>query len=463
MLLIEPPGGALLPNEDALPATQRRFNRSPGLRDTGPMNNTAWPAALAGWTLAAALCACSGDDATSGGAAGASGQSSGDPGGTAGRSARAGAGGSGSGGRAAAAGAGAGAGTRGDSAAAEVAARLGRNHFLIGMGNDLAADHDEDGAYTLGVTLDLHYAYLVGLGGMGGWPDWNADGSFVNILTDTAERHGVVPMFTLYSMAAWGEANLDALTNDDYMRPYWDGAKLLFERLALYGKPAIVHFEPDFWAFAQHQQGADPSAIDVHVSALAPDCAQQPDDLIGMGGCLVALARKYAPNAVVGFHASGWADPDPAAIVRYLSRIGASEADIVVIDMLDRDAGCFEAHVDDACQRDDGPWYWDETNRTSPNFRDHLTWAHAISEGVGKPILWWQLPFGVPSTMPGGTAGHYRDNRVKYLFEHLDEFVQAGGVGAVFGTGAGNQTYITTDGGQFRDAVTRYFAAPTEL
>ena len=62
-----------------------------------------------------------------------------------------------------------------------------------------------------------------------------------------------------------------------------------------------------------------------------------------------------------------------------------------------------------------------------------------------------------------GTAGHYRDNRVRYLFDHPGEFVAAGGVGAVFGTGAGNQTYITTDGGQFHDAVHAYFASPTPL
>jgi hypothetical protein len=33
----------------------------------------------------------------------------------------------------------------------------------------------------------------------------------------------------------------------------------------------------------------------------------------------------------------------------------------------------------------------------------------------------------------------------------------------VFGVGAGNQTYITTDGGQFEDAVTGYFADPVPL
>jgi hypothetical protein len=49
------------------------------------------------------------------------------------------------------------------------------------------------------------------------------------------------------------------------------------------------------------------------------------------------------------------------------------------------------------------------------------------------------------------------------VFSHIDEFVAAGGLGATFGTGAGNQTYITTDGDQFRRAVANYFGNPTPL
>src|SRR5215467_11481624 len=342
--------------------------------------------------------------------------------------------------------------------AADLARRLNRSpNFLIGMGNDLAADHNQDGAYTLGTTLDLHYCYLVGLMGQGGWPDWNPNGSFVNIITDTASAHGVVPMFTLYSMAAWGEGNLAVLTNDGFMGPYWNGAALLFDRLALFNKPAVVHLEPDFWGFAQQQApGGDPTRIAVHVSSLAPDCSDLPNDLTGMGRCLVRLARRRAPKAIVGFHASAWAG-SVGNVAQFLNRIGAADSDLVVIETLDRDAGCFEAHVDPNCQRTDGPWYWDETNQTTPNFHQHLDWALTLHNGVGKPLLWWQMPLGVPSATPGGTASHYRDNRVRYLFSHVNEFISAGGVGAVFGVGAGNQTYITTDGDQFKNAVRGYF------
>jgi len=69
----------------------------------------------------------------------------------------------------------------------------------------------------------------------------------------------------------------------------------------------------------------------------------------------------------------------------------------------------------------------------------------------------------VPSATPGGTAGHYRDNRVHYIFSHIQEFVAAGGLGAAFGTGTGNQTTPDTDGGQFKGAVQMYYQAPVPL
>jgi len=200
----------------------------------------------------------------------------------------------------------------------------------------------------------------------------------------------------------------------------------------------------------------------VHVTSLVPECNGLTNDLAGLGHCILRLGRMLAPKALIGFHASRWAG-DTAAMVTFLRGIGAGEGDVIVQDMLDRDAGCFEAHVDPNCQRNDGPWYWDESNQTTPNFHEYLDWAKAIGDGVGKPILWWQVPFGVPSSTPGGTADHYRDNRVHYVFGHIGEFTAAGGVGITFGVGTGNQTYITTDGGQFKNAVGAYFAAPAAL
>ena len=350
--------------------------------------------------------------------------------------------------------------------AAQLARQLGKPaNFLIGMGNDLNDDHSMDGAYLLGSTLDLHYAYLSAYknmdGSWGSWKDWNPDGSFVNVLSDSADAKGVTPMYTLYAMAAYGDGNLSGLTDATFQKGYWGDVKLLFQRIAIFGKPAVVHFEPDFWAYAEQRAHEDPTSVAVSLHQGAPDCADLSEDLVGMGHCLVRLARTYAPLAVVGFHASQWAGSADATAA-FLKKVGGDQTDVVFADLLDRDAGCFEAATDPACMRG-GTFYWDESNTTSPNFHDYLAWSKAIVTGLGRPMVWWQIPFGVPSDTPGGTSGHYRDNRVHYLFSHVQEFVDAGGLGAVFGTGAGNQTDPTTDGGQFKTAVAGYYAHPLAL
>jgi len=351
--------------------------------------------------------------------------------------------------------------------AAQLAATIGRPaNFLIGMGNDLADDHNNDGAFRLGTPIDIHYAYLAAYQNAdkswGSWRDWNANGGFVNIITDVADAHGVVPMITLYSMAAAGDGVLSGLGDDTFEKNYWGDVKLLFQRLGVFGKPSLVHFEPDFWAYAEQQSHEDPTSLKVAIKANAPDCQDVSDDLVGMGHCIIKLARMYAPKALIGFHASEWASSDPNATAAFLKKVGADRTDLIFADMLDRDAGCFEAKVDPNCQRD-GTFYWDETNTKSPNFHEYIAWSKAISTGVGRPIMWWQVPFGVPSASPGGTANHYRDNRVHYIFSHIQEFVDAGGVGVAFGTGIGNQTTPDSDGGQFKDAVAKYFKAPVPL
>ena len=81
----------------------------------------------------------------------------------------------------------------------------------------------------------------------------------------------------------------------------------------------------------------------------------------------------------------------------------------------------------------------------------------------GLPIVWWQTPFGVPSSTPGGTAGHFRDNKVDYFLKHPAELVAVGGLGVVFGAGAENQTTPSTDGGQYQTLSKQYLAKPAPL
>jgi hypothetical protein len=345
----------------------------------------------------------------------------------------------------------------GKSTAAEIARKLGREpNFLIGMGNDLPADYvwENSGIYTLGAKLDIHYIYLTY-----GWQDWNAGGYFAQIIAKVDMAKGAVPMSSVYGITGKGENNFDVLVDDSYMTPYWDTAKLLMQRYAELDTPAIVHLEPDFWAYGQQKSQGDPSTVPAHLSA---DCQNLPQDLSGMARCWIKLARENAPKVVVGLHASEWGGGSGDDVGAFLNKLGAAEADLVVIDMLDRDAGCFEDAKLPQCMRG-GSFYLDETNQTSPNYAERLSFAKQVSTTTEKPILWWQLPFGVPSDTPGGSPGHFRDNKVRYLFSHIQEFIDAGGLGATFGTGAGDQTFVTTDGGQFDTAVKAYFAAPVAL
>jgi hypothetical protein len=92
-----------------------------------------------------------------------------------------------------------------------------------------------------------------------------------------------------------------------------------------------------------------------------------------------------------------------------------------------------------------------------------LRWVKALTARMNRPALEWQTPLGLPSTTCGGTNENWRDNRVRYFFSHVPDLVDAGIAGMTFGTGAGGQTNLATDGGQFKTAATAYKAAPVSL
>jgi len=351
-----------------------------------------------------------------------------------------------------------------DPSAVALAKRLGRDHFLIGVSGP---DVPKTGQ------LDILYRYVVRGGNPAeAWPKWESpDGQYATSQINAAKAVGAIPMFTTYEFTGLGEGNIAGVADEAYMTFFWADMRLLAEKLKASDVPAIVHIEPDFWAYAQIQGGSDPSKVAAFVSNEGP-CAGLPQDLTGLGRCVVRIFHTDSPKVVVGLHASVFAaydqagQPDGKAVGRYLHQVTGGEADFVATDVLDRDAGCFELQVDTdeyKCVREGSGWYWDETNKTSPNFHESFAWATSMHEGAIVPTLWWQVPMGVPSDTPGGTRGMYRDNRVRYFMSHIDELVKAGGVGVTFGAGAAGQTTQTTDGGQFEKALNAYNASPVLL
>jgi hypothetical protein len=155
------------------------------------------------------------------------------------------------------------------------------------------------------------------------------------------------------------------------------------------------------------------------------------------------------------------------AVADFLNSVGADGTDFVTVETLDRDAGFWETSgggpTCSVTMGSRGPVYWDEANVALPNFSQHVRWVTALTAELQRPALEWQTPLGVPSPTCGGSDQHWRDNRVHYFFRHVADLIGAGVAGMTFGTGAGGQTSLATDGGQLKTAANAYMAAPSSL
>jgi hypothetical protein len=298
-------------------------------------------------------------------------------------------------------------------------------------------------------------------GWWGCWQDFSeAPGAYVRNRISEAKANGQIAMFTyyqqLYSTNAFeGSAQILKMKDSTIMSRYFNDYRFMLQQIGM--EKAIVHLEPDTWGYGQ-QANADPTKTEVAVaSANATDCGSLGNDFQGFGKCMIAMTRKYAPNAKVGFHASSWAtntfitgNTDPSFDVvaetkktaAFLEAIGAADGDFVAVEASDRDSGFY-------AQNGDANAVWDPTNVKLPNFKQAFTYAKTISEEVGRPLLWWQLPVGNAST-------HYTDNRVDYFFAHTDEVAATHAVLMAFGAGKADQTEPATDNGNLINKTKAY-------
>ena len=361
----------------------------------------------------------------------------------------------------------------GSGSAAALAMRLGLpNRFLIGLGT---GGSDTALIAAQGLKPDFYERYLVGTGTNGGWATWNTPyGQYALYQMQAADSVGAVPMFTLFQFSADNLSDMTNLADATFMQTYWSDLITLFNQMKAFGKPTVLSVEPDFYGFAQavvnSTYGGDPTKAPAVLSTDAA-CAGLPANLTGFSPCVMRLARKYAPKAAIGFTPSSWGGPTIASVISFMNQLGTDQGDLIVTQTTDRDAGCREQYVltpsttqSDCAAAANQTWYWDETNQTHPNFQDNFAIALAYHNGIGNlPVLWWQTPFGVPSNTPGGTPGHFRDNKVDYFLKHPSELVAVGGLGVVFGAGAENQTTPSTDGGQYQTLSANYLAHPVPL
>ena len=329
-------------------------------------------------------------------------------------------------------------------------------------------------AKSLGLRSSIYYRYLCCGYGDAGWRGWNTpSGQYANVILDSAKAINAVPMFTYYQLAYEFEVKNYGILTSSNLHQYLLDIRLLYTKIAGFGGAAIVQFEPDFFGYLQQYSlsiGKKPSEIPAKIRySDLPECQLLPETVKGLLDCMVLMGRSIAPKTKIGFHASSWADwydsmsATPAVIKakgvsvgNFLRLVGSDSIDFISVETSDRDAGFWEAQG----RKNE---YLDITNATRPNYTDHFTWTSSVSQTANKPLLWWQMPFGVPSTTQGGTDGHYRDNRVKYFFSHTVDIVNSGGWGVVFGAGADKQTTPETDGGQFKKALDSYLASPQPL
>jgi len=167
------------------------------------------------------------------------------------------------------------------------------------------------------------------------------------------------------------------------------------------------------------------------------ECAgSSPTTFAAWGGlALLQLARTYprlAPRSAS--HASRWAGtPSVPSSGSFPCHRRRTRPTSVATDMLDRDAGCWEARTDPQCQADRKEFLLGRVrNGDEPETSTRCSRGPGqIHDGVGLPILWWQMPLAFPVPRPAGHLGpHYRDKpRALPVSATWPSFIDAGSVG----------------------------------
>jgi hypothetical protein len=335
----------------------------------------------------------------------------------------------------------------------------------IGWGsNAWDEDPSQDWQVNSGVPWDYVYQYITY-----GWESWG--GSFVHRFVDQAWEKGFVPMVVVYMLIGvppdcgeGGSCYAQKLQNASTVEAYLDSLEIAAQEAA--GNGAVVfNLEPDFYGYMQEMSNSDdrppgvqpdnPSSIPVALNK-----SGYPNNLAGFGRYMVDLIHHAAPNALVAPMTSTWAtnsDPQSVTAVQamqmgqrtaaFIDAMGGAQADLLVVEWSDRDAGSGLR-----------PW-WDDSDRELPRPTRAILWENALSQASHKRLLLWQVPVG--NQMLDNTCEHYQDNRAAYAFAHPRDLFDAGVIGVLFGGGAGCMTQVWTDGGFVASQGAVAYAAPS--
>ena len=256
--------------------------------------------------------------------------------------------------------------------------------------------------------------------------------------------------FTWYSLRDLGDlagegdgpGEVKAINRVDLLTRYMNDYRFFLQKIGT--SRDAIDLEPDFWGYVRSL--GNPHQVAAQVSGANPtDCGSQENSAAGLAGCLIAMARKYAPNTAVGMHLTCWDwQTNTQACVKDYASLGARNADFLVSDVSDRDAGWYALPAHGGLNN-----FWTDQKAAAA-----LSFYKTMAESVGKPVVLWQIPVG--NMAQNNTLNHYQDDKVDWLLGHMNQVASAHIAALLFGAGQQEQTSIETDGGNLINKTIAY-------
>jgi hypothetical protein len=343
---------------------------------------------------------------------------------------------------------------------------------------------------------DYQYQYLAGDIFSNGWTTWNyPSGEFARTFLKNTGEMGKIPVFSYYNIVPaknrFEDPGFTNLHDAEVMNKYFDDWKFLLQICKSYGKTVIIQYEPDLFGYLQMFK-SDSYKSFVNVSGSNnPEVKAFANNAKGLAQAIVSMRNKYAPNVILGWHASQWAtgfdvikdkhNPEQiaAATATYYKSLNAS-FDIIFSEFCDRDAG-----YNQVINNKQNAMWSTEPNSSNGYLSDYdrfQRYLKKLNQDTGQKIILWQIPIGNTLTETcNNTRGHFKDNRAEYFLQpvikngdmtKIRQYGDAGVIAFLFGRGATDCTSFMDskgdgvtatnetaddDGGYLRKAVKAYY------
>jgi hypothetical protein len=344
---------------------------------------------------------------------------------------------------------------------------------------------------------EYQYQYLAGDIFSNGWQTWAyPNGEFASAFLTDVDQRGEVPVFTYYNIVPAKNRNEDPgftnLNDAEVMNKYFDDWKALLQICKHFGKPVIIHYVPDLFGYMElYKNDGTKNTASVSQSNQA-DVKEFTNDAKGLAQAIVSMRDKYAPNVLLGWHASQWAtgadlikgkqNPELLAgeTAAYYKALNAS-FDLIFSEFSDRDEGYSQFVT-----KSPNPMWSTTSGAANGNLSDFdrfQRFLKKLNTDTGKKIILWQIPIGNTVTETcNNTDGHYKDDKAEYFLQpvidngdmtRVKQYDDAGVIAFLFGqgitgctnyfdskgdgrTGGINET-ADDDGGYLRKAVMAYY------